>query len=204
MAVSVLLCMPSSITACISRHFICPHNTRLRLVPCDPLVVLIAKYAQRSFRHIRSHLSYRTIVTLTPHQPRVILPGQNLTTRVCFFLILILGSSLNTPAAQPATGQTQPASTAATATPPPPHPQPINRLAQVQTNNSNNKRGTFTDDLHKLVDDWTRETVAAASQSRPSLNQIRQQKREQDLGGRAPRTGATMHEVLQMRRCSQE
>ncbi|XP_075883106.1 serine/threonine-protein kinase WNK2 isoform X9 [Nelusetta ayraudi] len=104
-------------------------------------------------------------------------------------------SSLNTPAAQPATGQTQPASTAATATPPPPHPQPINRLAQVQTNNSNNKRGTFTDDLHKLVDDWTRETVAAASQSRPSLNQIRQQKREQDLGGRAPRTGATMHEI---------
>ncbi|XP_075883100.1 serine/threonine-protein kinase WNK2 isoform X3 [Nelusetta ayraudi] len=108
---------------------------------------------------------------------------------------LSIWSSLNTPAAQPATGQTQPASTAATATPPPPHPQPINRLAQVQTNNSNNKRGTFTDDLHKLVDDWTRETVAAASQSRPSLNQIRQQKREQDLGGRAPRTGATMHEI---------
>ncbi|KAJ8400151.1 hypothetical protein AAFF_G00398450 [Aldrovandia affinis] len=44
---------------------------------------------------------------------------------------------------------------------PPPH-QPIAGLAQAQANNSNNKMGTFTDDLHKLVDDWARETLEAA------------------------------------------
>lgn len=119
---------------------------------------------------------------------------------ICGFFFF-LGSSLNTTVARTATGQTQPTHTAAT---PLPSPQPITRLAQVQTNNSNNKRGTFTDDLHKLVDDWTKETVAAASQSRPSLNQIKQQKRQQDLEGRAPRLGTTMHEVLQMKRCTQE
>ncbi|XP_034393757.1 serine/threonine-protein kinase WNK2 isoform X2 [Cyclopterus lumpus] len=83
-----------------------------------------------------------------------------------------------------ASNQTQPSLTAAT---PSPSPQPITRLAQVQTNNSNNKRGTFTDDLHKLVDDWTKETVpAAANQPRPSLNQIKQQRRQQDLEAGAP------------------
>uniref|UniRef100_A0A3Q3EP46 non-specific serine/threonine protein kinase n=1 Tax=Labrus bergylta TaxID=56723 RepID=A0A3Q3EP46_9LABR len=88
--------------------------------------------------------------------------------------------------------QTQPTLTTTT---PSPSPQPITRLAQVQTNNSNNKRGTFTDDLHKLVDDWTKETIAAANQTRPSLNQIKQQRRKQDLEGKAlPRGGAT-HEV---------
>ncbi|XP_042347096.1 LOW QUALITY PROTEIN: serine/threonine-protein kinase WNK2 [Plectropomus leopardus] len=101
-------------------------------------------------------------------------------------------SSLNTTAAQTASSQTQPTLTTAT---PAPSPQPITRLAQVQTNNSNNKRGTFTDDLHKLVDDWTKETVAAASQPRPSLNQIKQQRRQQDLEGRAPPMGAATHEM---------
>ncbi|KAM9350356.1 serine/threonine-protein kinase WNK2 [Symphorus nematophorus] len=101
-------------------------------------------------------------------------------------------SSLNTTTAQSATSQTQPSLTAAT---PSPSPQPITRLAQVQTNNSNNKRGTFTDDLHKLVDDWTKETVAAANQPRPSLNQIKQQRRQQDLEGRAPPMGAATHEM---------
>lgn len=68
----------------------------------------------------------------------------------------------------------------------------------MQTNNSNNKRGTFTDDLHKLVDDWTKETVAAASQPRPSLNQIRQQSRQQSLEGRTPAcAGAVSHEVFE-------
>ncbi|KAJ8394782.1 hypothetical protein AAFF_G00041370 [Aldrovandia affinis] len=67
---------------------------------------------------------------------------------------------------------------AAVSTPPP--PQPVSGLAQVQTNNSNNKTGTFTDDLHKLVDDWAKETLAA-SHTRPSLNQIRLQRRWQDL-----------------------
>ncbi len=74
----------------------------------------------------------------------------------------------------------------------------MSRLAQVQTNNSNNKRGTFTDDLHKLVDDWTKETVAAANQPRPSLNQIKQQRRQQDLEGKVPPMGAAAHEVFNM------
>lgn len=109
-------------------------------------------------------------------------------THLCF-----IGSSLNTTGAQTATSQAQPT----TATPSP-SPQPIPQLARVQTNNSNNKRGTFTDDLHKLVDDWTKETVAAASQSRPSLNQIRQQRRQQGVeGGAVSRTGAASHEVLE-------
>ncbi|XP_045912116.1 serine/threonine-protein kinase WNK2-like isoform X6 [Micropterus dolomieu] len=101
-------------------------------------------------------------------------------------------SSLSTATAQMASSQPQPSFTAAT---PSLSPQPIPRLAQVQTNNSNNKRGTFTDDLHKLVDDWTRETVAAANQPRPSLNQIKQQRRQQDLEGRAPPMGAATHEM---------
>ncbi|XP_034551209.1 serine/threonine-protein kinase WNK2-like isoform X3 [Notolabrus celidotus] len=98
-------------------------------------------------------------------------------------------SSLNTNTAQTAANQAQPTLTTTT---PSPSPQPIPRLAQVQTNNSNNKRGTFTDDLHKLVDDWTKETVAAANQPRLSLNQIKQQRRQQDLEGKAtPKGGAT-------------
>uniref|UniRef100_A0A3P9I1Z8 non-specific serine/threonine protein kinase n=1 Tax=Oryzias latipes TaxID=8090 RepID=A0A3P9I1Z8_ORYLA len=79
------------------------------------------------------------------------------------------GSSLNTNTAQTASSQPQAAVTSAS-----PSPQQFTRLAQVQSNNSNNNRGTFTDDLHKLVDDWTKETVAAASQPRPSLNQMKQ------------------------------
>ncbi|KAM7404939.1 hypothetical protein PAMP_012242 [Pampus punctatissimus] len=102
------------------------------------------------------------------------------------------GSSHSSTTAQTASNQTQPSLTTAT---PSPSPQPLTRLAQVQTNNSNNKRGTFTDDLHKLVDDWTKETVAAAHQPRPSLNQIKQQKRQQDLEGRATPMGAATHEM---------
>ncbi|XP_053092220.1 serine/threonine-protein kinase WNK2-like isoform X7 [Pangasianodon hypophthalmus] len=66
---------------------------------------------------------------------------------------------------------------------PVPDPQPFTTLAQAQTNNSNNKKRTFTDDLHKLVDDWAKETLAAGPQPRPSLNQIKQQQRHQDLKG---------------------
>ncbi|XP_039460248.1 serine/threonine-protein kinase WNK2-like isoform X2 [Oreochromis aureus] len=102
------------------------------------------------------------------------------------------GSSLNTTTAQTASSQTQPSLSAATSSP---SPQPFTRLAQVQTNNSNNKRGTFTDDLHKLVDDWTKETVAAASQARPSLNQMKQQRRRQDLEGGGTPMGAVTHEM---------
>ncbi|XP_044541190.1 serine/threonine-protein kinase WNK3-like [Gracilinanus agilis] len=35
------------------------------------------------------------------------------------------------------------------------------------------KKGMFTDDLHKLVDDWTKETVGNAL-IKPSLNQLKQ------------------------------
>ncbi|XP_077073772.1 serine/threonine-protein kinase WNK2 isoform X6 [Siphateles boraxobius] len=55
-------------------------------------------------------------------------------------------------------------------------PRPITALVQAQANNSNNKTGTFTDDLHKLVDDWAKETLASAPQIRPSVCQIRPQR----------------------------
>ncbi|XP_045628464.1 serine/threonine-protein kinase WNK2 isoform X8 [Ursus americanus] len=58
---------------------------------------------------------------------------------------------------------------------PEPGPQPTLHV-QAQANNSNNKRGTFTDDLHKLVDEWTSKTVGAA-QLKPSLNQLKQTQR---------------------------
>lgn len=51
---------------------------------------------------------------------------------------------------------------------------------QAQVNNSNNKKGTFTDDLHKLVDEWTSKTVGA-SQLKPSLNQLKQTQKLQDM-----------------------
>ncbi|KAM4562955.1 serine/threonine-protein kinase WNK2 isoform 9-T9 [Odontesthes bonariensis] len=101
-------------------------------------------------------------------------------------------SSHNTTAAQTASSQTQAAVTAGTTSP---SHQPFTRLAQVQTNNSNNKRGTFTDDLHKLVDDWTKETVAAASQPRLSLNQMKQQRFQQSLEGRLPPMGTVTQEM---------
>ncbi|XP_058498117.1 serine/threonine-protein kinase WNK2-like isoform X7 [Solea solea] len=105
-------------------------------------------------------------------------------------------SSFNTSAAQTASSHTQPSLATATATATPsPSAQPVARFAQVQTNNSNNKRGMFTEDLHKLVDDWAKETVAAANQPRPSLNQIKQQTRQRDLEFKAPPTGAAAHEM---------
>uniref|UniRef100_A0A3P9NXX2 non-specific serine/threonine protein kinase n=1 Tax=Poecilia reticulata TaxID=8081 RepID=A0A3P9NXX2_POERE len=75
-------------------------------------------------------------------------------------------------------------------------PQPFTRLAQVQTNNSNNKRGTFTEDLHKLVDDWTKETLAAANQPRTSLNRMRRQTRQQATECRPTQMGAVACEVF--------
>lgn len=47
---------------------------------------------------------------------------------------------------------------------------------------SANKKSTFTDDLHKLVDDWTKEAIGP-SQPKPSLNQIKQIQQVQELGG---------------------
>ncbi|XP_026126517.1 serine/threonine-protein kinase WNK2 isoform X5 [Carassius auratus] len=54
--------------------------------------------------------------------------------------------------------------------------RPITVLVQAQANNSNNKSGTFTDDLHKLVDDWAKETLASGPQLRPSVCQSRPQR----------------------------
>ncbi|XP_030357222.1 serine/threonine-protein kinase WNK2 isoform X7 [Strigops habroptila] len=64
-----------------------------------------------------------------------------------------------------------------------PEPLPQSTL-QVQANNSNNKKGTFTDDLHKLVDQWTSKTVGAA-QTKPSLNQLKQNQKRQDMEPKA-------------------
>ncbi|XP_073672388.1 serine/threonine-protein kinase WNK2 isoform X2 [Paramisgurnus dabryanus] len=64
---------------------------------------------------------------------------------------------------------------------PSPSPLPITKLVQAQANNSNNKTGTFTDDLHKLVDDWAKETLASGSQRHPSPGRIRQQRFHQNF-----------------------
>ncbi|XP_007951214.1 serine/threonine-protein kinase WNK2 [Orycteropus afer afer] len=62
---------------------------------------------------------------------------------------------------------------------PEPGPQPTLQI-QAQVNNSNNKKGTFTDDLHKLVDEWASKTVGA-TQLKPSLNQLKQTQKLQDM-----------------------
>ncbi|KAM4737240.1 serine/threonine-protein kinase WNK2 isoform 8-T9 [Anableps anableps] len=101
-------------------------------------------------------------------------------------------SPLNTTTTQTTSSQMQPSlTTAAQST----SPQPFTRLAQVQTNNSNNKRGTFTEDLHKLVDDWTKETLAAANQPRTSLNRMRRQTRQQATECRPTQMGAVACEM---------
>uniref|UniRef100_A0A8C3YMM7 non-specific serine/threonine protein kinase n=1 Tax=Catagonus wagneri TaxID=51154 RepID=A0A8C3YMM7_9CETA len=73
---------------------------------------------------------------------------------------------------------------------PEPGPQPALHI-QAQVNNSNNKKGTFTDDLHKLVDEWTCKTVGP-TQLKPSLNQLKQTQKLQDMeaaAGRPPAPG---------------
>ncbi|XP_070231361.1 serine/threonine-protein kinase WNK2 isoform X7 [Bos mutus] len=62
---------------------------------------------------------------------------------------------------------------------PEPGPQPALHI-QAQVNNSNNKKGTFTDDLHKLVDEWTSKTVGATP-LKPSLNQLKQTQKLHDM-----------------------
>ncbi|XP_060544320.1 serine/threonine-protein kinase WNK2 isoform X3 [Pantherophis guttatus] len=67
------------------------------------------------------------------------------------------------------------------------YPDPLPQTTiqvQVQANNSNNKKGTFTDDLHKLVDQWTSKTVGAV-QAKPSLNQLKQNQKRQDMEPKA-------------------
>uniref|UniRef100_A0A8C8Z9V0 non-specific serine/threonine protein kinase n=1 Tax=Prolemur simus TaxID=1328070 RepID=A0A8C8Z9V0_PROSS len=70
-------------------------------------------------------------------------------------------------------------STSSLAPGPEPGPQPTLHV-QAQVNNSNNKKGTFTDDLHKLVDEWTSKTVGAA-QLKPTLNQLKQTQKLHDM-----------------------
>lgn len=65
----------------------------------------------------------------------------------------------------------QGSSTSSLAPGPEPGPPPTLHV-QAQANNSNNKRGPFTDDLHKLVDEWACRT-AVATQLKPSLNQLK-------------------------------
>ncbi|KAM9100567.1 serine/threonine-protein kinase WNK2 isoform X7 [Sarcophilus harrisii] len=79
--------------------------------------------------------------------------------------------------------QGQGSSTTSLVTGPEPVP-PATLQVQAQVNNSNNKKGMFTDDLHKLVDEWTSKTVGAA-QTKPSLNQLKQNQKRQDMEPRA-------------------
>ncbi|RLV90255.1 hypothetical protein DV515_00014508 [Chloebia gouldiae] len=90
-------------------------------------------------------------------------------------------SGLGPDAADASTGSGQGSSTNSLVTCPEPLPQ---STLQVQANNSNNKKGTFTDDLHKLVDQWTSKTVGAA-QTKPSLNQLKQNQKRQDMEPKA-------------------
>lgn len=73
----------------------------------------------------------------------------------------------------------QGSSTSSLAPGPEPGPQPTLHV-QAQVNNSNNKKGTFTDDLHKLVDEWTTKTVGSA-QVKPTLNQLKQTQKLHDM-----------------------
>lgn len=70
-------------------------------------------------------------------------------------------------------------STSSLAPGPEPGPQPTLHV-QAQVNNSNNKKGTFTDDLHRLVDEWTAKTVGTA-QLKPTLNQLKQTQKLHDM-----------------------
>ncbi|XP_038004814.1 serine/threonine-protein kinase WNK2 isoform X5 [Motacilla alba alba] len=90
-------------------------------------------------------------------------------------------SGLGLDAADANAGSGQGSSTNSLVTCPEPLPQ---STLQVQANNSNNKKGTFTDDLHKLVDQWTSKTVGAA-QTKPSLNQLKQNQKRQDMEPKA-------------------
>ncbi|KAM6216133.1 LOW QUALITY PROTEIN: serine/threonine-protein kinase WNK2 [Rhynchocyon petersi] len=63
---------------------------------------------------------------------------------------------------------------------------------QAQVNNSNNKKGTFTDDLHKLVDEWACKTVGTA-QLKPSLNQLKQTQKLQDMETKVGLAPAAKH-----------
>ncbi|XP_071072687.1 serine/threonine-protein kinase WNK2 [Dasypus novemcinctus] len=67
---------------------------------------------------------------------------------------------------------------------PEPGPQPPVPVPAQANNSNNNRKATFTDDLHKLVDDWTSKAVGAA-QLKPSLNQLKQSQKLQDMEAQA-------------------
>uniref|UniRef100_A0A3Q2YN05 Uncharacterized protein n=1 Tax=Hippocampus comes TaxID=109280 RepID=A0A3Q2YN05_HIPCM len=77
----------------------------------------------------------------------------------------------------------------ASAAPSPPSPR-------VQTNNSNNKKRCFREDLRKLADDRAKE-AAAAHRRPPSLSQTKPQRRLHDLRGKVESSpAAAVPEVL--------
>ncbi|XP_043079889.1 serine/threonine-protein kinase WNK3 isoform X2 [Puntigrus tetrazona] len=65
-----------------------------------------------------------------------------------------------------------------------------NRDQSPSAQGSANRKSTFTDELHKLVDEWSKETVCPV-QPKPSLNQIKQIQQVQELGGWGQTTETT-------------
>uniref|UniRef100_A0A671R955 Si:dkey-151g10.3 n=2 Tax=Sinocyclocheilus anshuiensis TaxID=1608454 RepID=A0A671R955_9TELE len=65
-----------------------------------------------------------------------------------------------------------------------------NRDQSPPAQGSANRKSTFTDELHKLVDEWSKETVCPV-QPKPSLNQIKQIQQVQEFGGWGQTTEAT-------------
>lgn len=63
----------------------------------------------------------------------------------------------------------------------------MHSLFFFSTDQSPLRKSTFTDELHKLVDNWTKETVGP-SPPKPSLNQIKQIQQVQELGGWSQQT----------------
>ncbi|XP_050951973.1 serine/threonine-protein kinase WNK3 isoform X2 [Labeo rohita] len=65
-----------------------------------------------------------------------------------------------------------------------------NRDQSPSAQGSANRKSTFTDELHKLVDEWSKEAVCPV-QPKPSLNQIKQIQQVQELGGWGQTTETT-------------
>ena len=63
------------------------------------------------------------------------------------------------------------------------------------TDHSPLRKSTFTDELHKLVDNWTKETVGP-SPPKPSLNQIKQIQQVQELGGWSQQTEVGPYTIM--------
>ncbi|XP_016139279.1 serine/threonine-protein kinase WNK1-like isoform X2 [Sinocyclocheilus grahami] len=65
-----------------------------------------------------------------------------------------------------------------------------NRDQSPPAQGSANRKSTFTDELHKLVDEWSKEAVCPV-QPKPSLNQIKQIQQVQEFGGWGQTTETT-------------